>query len=240
MPEEFDQGWEYYTADPEVVEALCVGKSYTLDDVYAGIENADNRNGIGFQFTSNPNYYGSHIGPERRNGRNYKFQRRECRQCGYSFQPYTNKQRFCDRRCFFAYAANNRKKTPKAKKPKVARIIRPASNCQQCGVLCGNNRNKFCSRGCASKYNNTGKRNKDRNALCPGCQQVYSRVRNTQKFCSHKCCATYYHSERRRNINPWICENCHKVYSCRLKFQRFCSKSCSATFVHKQRRQVRG
>lgn len=76
----------------------------------------------------------------------------------------------------------------------------PKKPCLQCGELYqpNSNRDKYCSKMCATRNRCGGKFLREENSLCGFCGAAYEKTRPTQKYCTREC-------GKRDSAHKYIC-----------------------------------
>jgi hypothetical protein len=235
MPEEFDPAWEYYTGDFEVEEILADNNNSRSDHRIPYAVDGKGRNILSGFRVGNPKggIFRLAFGKYEQQKSTYRCPI-DCVKCGWTFNPRTNKQRFCSRYCFIGRE----------------RLERLSYSKLCANSLCGNpfctriDTRKYCSSECAlisrfggesnvRSYDNLPKGsivlNKERTCNNLKCHKKFIARRVSQKYCSIYC-----NPGRSDNkLSEKQCQECKFMFQPIRSWIRFCSRRCSRIYLVK-------
>lgn len=123
---------------------------------------------------------------------NYKgIQPKICKICGCKYRSYSNKSKYCSRRCSGKSRIEHLKKisilgvlAPKEKRPRIIKYI----SCIICGNKFVKNKSKTCSMACGYNLRKSHiKKDKVPNKKCRHCGEMYHSYNKDSIYCSYKC-----------------------------------------------------
>lgn len=217
MPEQFDEAWEYWVPDPEIVEVMesNVGHTGGFDLVTTWEESPSGKNRVsGLRFGSgNPDHGYFRLGKERLSnnvGRPRELKDKVCPNCRLLFRPRNSRAMYCSTFCF----------------AEVRRL--PDRKCQWCGDRYTPNHSwqKYCDAVCHASHRDDLKRSPD--ALCATCEVPFRRLVYRTKYCSRQCVP---HKGRGRVLPDRQCDGdgCGVLFRPKRRSNRYCSLGCRPT-----------
>lgn len=174
--------------------------------------------------------------------------KKKCPYCGSEFETHNKKTMYCSSTC----AAR-----------KYGDEVRGEYFCEYCGKPRHSdhpNRNRFCSRACASKSQRYGTIEQEQKAkqealsqniqptrICPVCSKLFNPLHSNRRYCSSECGHQATLAQQRdkwkRAFVPRIvvCKECGKRFTttCGNPRKAFCSDECSQTVFRRKDKETR-